>query len=182
MRKKTITGFGMLLILILAAAIVFFLNFKTVVVSGPSMQPTFHNGDRLLASRAYWLVGDVAKKDIVVVHSADDKLYMIKRVAYMDGETVDYQNIPDEWPLTSGPYVVPKGTVYVLGDNWTNSEDSRKYGPVPKKKILGKIIVLPAAWKASLKVGMVAAVLFFVLVFILERVRKPVPVRVAEAE
>ncbi|HCE00366.1 MAG TPA: signal peptidase I [Armatimonadetes bacterium] len=171
MRKMAITGFGLVLVMILVLAVLFYANFRTVVVSGPSMEPTFKSGDRLLASRAYWLVGPIQKKDIVVVKPEGSSTYVIKRVAYMPGETVDYQNIPDNWPLTNGPYKVPEGKVYLLGDNWANSEDSRKYGPVSESAILGKIVVLPTMWQVALKVLLATAAAFFIALYALERLR-----------
>ncbi len=98
-------------------------------------------------------------------------------MAYVSGETVDYQNIPDNWPLTNGPYKVPEGKVYLLGDNWANSEDSRKYGPVSESDILGKIVVLPTMWQVALKVVLATAAVFVAL-YVLERIRasgRPTP-------
>lgn len=171
MRKMAITGFGFMLLMVLALSVLFYANFRTVVVSGPSMEPTFKNGDRLLASRAYWLIGPIQKKDIVVVKPEGSASYVIKRVAYMPGETVDYQNIPDNWSITDGPYRVPEGKLYVLGDNWANSEDSRKYGPVSERAILGKIVVLPAMWQVALKAILATSAALFVALYLLERIR-----------
>jgi len=164
MRKKAFTGFGVMLLFILGFALFFFLNFKTVIVSGPSMQPTYMSGDRLLESKAYWLIGPIHQEDIVVIRNEDGKGYIIKRVYRLGGEKVDYKNVPDSWNLASGEYVVPEGDVYVLGDNRPVSEDSRKFGPVPMERILGKIVILQQSWVARLGIigGLLAA---FLLVF-----------------
>ena len=53
MRKMAITGFGLVLVMVLVLAVLFYANFRTVVVSGPSMEPTFKSGDHLLANRTY---------------------------------------------------------------------------------------------------------------------------------
>lgn len=104
------------------------------------MEPTFNQGQRLLVSKAYWLVGSIHKNDIIVVKSGDE--YIIKRVYALGGEKVDLFNIPENYSLINGEYVVPKDKYYILGDNRPMSEDSRHFGPVEAKEILGKVIVI----------------------------------------
>jgi signal peptidase I len=140
MRKRAITGFGIVLLFVFGFTIFFYLNFNTVIVSGSSMLPTYKNGRRLLASRAYWLVGPIRDKDIVVIKGDGPSDYIIKRVYKMGGEVVDFANVPEQWTIAMGEFVVPTGNVYVLGDNREVSEDSRKFGPVPVDRILGKIV------------------------------------------
>ena len=134
-----ITSFGFTLIGVLAVAIFMYFNFTTVVVSGNSMEPTFANRDRVLVTKAYWLVGGIKKKDIVVLRSTDGSP-IIKRVYALSGESVDFYNVPDEWKLANGEYHVPENSVYVLGDNREVSEDSRKFGAVEESQIIGKVI------------------------------------------
>jgi signal peptidase I len=179
MRQRAITGFGITLLFVLGFAIFFFLNFKTVVVSGKSMEETFHDGDRLLAGRAYWLIGAIRVKDVVVLKSEGGSGYIIKRVAYMSGQTVDYVNIPDSWNLGQGDFVVPAGDIYVLGDNSAVSEDSRKFGPVPQKDVMGKVIRMPESWGTLLGIVTAALIAIVVLTFIvsafIDSRRKPAP-------
>lgn len=138
-KKVAITGFGVTLCLILGITIFFYMNFRTVVVSGNSMEPTFLSGQRLLASQAYWLVGPIRQKDVVVVKM--EGTYIIKRVYKMAGEEVDYANVPEDFRLgVDGKYVVPEGHVFVLGDNREVSEDSRKFGAIPVDRIIGKVV------------------------------------------
>lgn len=130
---------------VLLFAVFFLLNFTTVVVSGPSMLPTFKTGRRLLASKAYWLVGKLRHDDIVVIREKDASTgsgYFIKRVYRLAGEKVDMVNIPRAWKLKQGEFVVPPGTVYVLGDNREVSSDSREFGPVELSRVIGKVIVV----------------------------------------
>jgi signal peptidase I len=140
-RKVLFTGFGVFLLFVLAFAIFFFLQFQTVQVSGPSMQPTLEPGRRVLTSSAYWLVGEIQKGDIIVVRSPKDKSIVIKRVYALQGDVVDFLNAPESWPLGSGEFRVPENSYYVLGDNKPVSEDSREFGPVPKSQVLGKVVV-----------------------------------------
>lgn len=116
--------------------------FRPVVVSGPSMLPTLHNGEWLTVSDCYWLFGKIRHKDIVVFKLSGQKSFIIKRVYKFGGETVPYVNAPRNWSLRKSPYVVPMGDIYVLGDNRPKSEDSRYFGPVPLKDVIGKVIVI----------------------------------------
>lgn len=107
------------------------------------MEPTFNTGDHVLVSKAYWLVGDIKHNDIVVIRSREKRNeYVIKRVYKMGGETVDFYNMPANWSITNGEFIVPERQYYVLGDNRPVSEDSRTWGPVELKEVIGKVIVI----------------------------------------
>lgn len=145
-RKKFIlTGFLVFLLFVLAFAIFAVRNFKTAEVRGESMEPTFFTGRRLLFTKAYWLVGDIKKNDIVVAWDPfNPKETIIKRVAYLAGETVDPVNAPKSHKISSGPFVVPEGCVFLLGDNAKVSQDSREFGPLEFNQVLGKVVTLGA--------------------------------------
>lgn len=141
--RRAYTGFGSALLGILAMCIYAKLTFNSVVVSGDSMSPTLPNGTRLLVSKAYWLVGPVKDKDIIVIKENNATGYIIKRVYKMAGEVVDWYNVPRSWSLNDGEYRVPAHSVFVLGDNRSVSEDSRYFGAVDTSRILGKVVVRP---------------------------------------
>jgi signal peptidase I len=144
-RRALITGFGAVLIFVLAFAILFYFNFRTVEVRGPSMEPTLKQGRRLLVSNAYWLVGPIRQRDIVVAHPEGMDDVIIKRVAGLAGDKMRVDDSPNNYSITSGePYVVPAGTLFLIGDNRPMSSDSREFGPVQEKDIIGKVIVF--AW------------------------------------
>lgn len=138
-RRAPITGFGITLLGVLALTIFMYFNFTTVVVSGNSMEPNYSDKQRVLVSKAYWLVGGIGRRDVIVLRNANGET-VIKRVLGMPGDTIDFFNVPDDWSLASGEYKVPPDTYYVVGDNRDVSEDSRKFGPVPREKVLGKVI------------------------------------------
>lgn len=142
-RKRAITGFGLAMLIVLGFAVFLALNFKTVQVSGRSMFPTFKDGERVLVSKAYWLVGPLKDSDVVVLKDDGPTGFIIKRVFKMGGEKVDYSYLPDNYPITNGPYVVPTGMIYVLGDNLPESQDSRVFGPRRIEDVLGKVIKRP---------------------------------------
>ena len=140
-RKRAITGFGVTLLFLLAFAIYFHFTFTTVVVSGESMLPTLKNGQKVLTSKAYWLVGPIKEKDVILIKDDGPTGYIIKRVYRLAGEAVDWALVPDNFDFRRGEFKVPPGYIYVLGDNRAVSEDSRKFGPVPLDKVIGKVVI-----------------------------------------
>jgi signal peptidase I len=105
--------------------------------------------------------GDPERGDVIVFTPPPpglDKPY-IKRVIGMPGDTVEVRNegvfvngiqldeayvggkpsiCQPSWDYCNTPVIIPDGTVYVMGDNRTDSEDSRFFGPVPAENIIGK--------------------------------------------
>ncbi len=128
---------GLLVFLFL---VFFFFNFQQVVVTGSSMEPTFHNGQRVLVAKALWLVGPIRRGDVVVIRGDQPGEYWIKRVVWLEGDVVDVTKQPYYWDFLSGPYRVPRGHIYVLGDNLSESEDSRTWGALPLSRVLGKVM------------------------------------------
>lgn len=134
---------------------------RPVTVSGPSMEPTLHNGDRLFV---YSLGYTPRQGDIVVVGTPDSSLEpIIKRIIATENQTVDidYENsavfvdgVKIEEDYISGmntpadneidyPYTVPAGHVFVMGDFRDESRDSRckTVGPVDEDRIVGKAVL-----------------------------------------
>jgi len=141
-KQRAITGFGVVLLMVFCFALFAYLTLHTVIVKGVSMYPTFKDGQKVLVSSAYWVVGGIADKDVVVLKDAESSDgYIIKRVYKMAGEKVDEVNCPRTWNLANGPFEVPAGKIYVLGDNRAQSEDSRYFGAVDTKSVLGKVVV-----------------------------------------
>jgi signal peptidase I len=112
--------------------------------------------------------GDV----IVFIYPKDPSKDFIKRVIGTQGETVQivkgkiYINnepIPDPWGYFNknespgfisevenfGPVVVPEGSLFVMGDNRNNSEDSRFWGPLPLDDVLGKAFIIYFSWNGK---------------------------------
>lgn len=91
------------------------------VVDGPSMEPAYRAGDRVLVNRRAYRKGGPRPGDVVVLRDPEHPArFLLKRVAAPpDGMVAD-------------------GTVYVLGDNEAQSRDSRAFGRVPRAAIVGK--------------------------------------------
>ncbi len=133
-----------------------FVLMKVEVVSG-SMEKTLKKDDRLMVSKLPYMFGKINRGDIVVFHFPDDESQIfVKRVIGLPGETVDIVGgrvYIDGTPLAEsyvssldtkdyGPYLVPSGCYFVLGDNRANSHDARKWTNtyVMDSQIIGKAL------------------------------------------
>ena len=127
-------------------------------VDGLSMAPTLEDHDRLIVNKLVYEIGEPRPGDIVMLYyPLNPEKMFVKRVIAREGDTVRivdgrvYVNdIPlhdeyvpaefrshDDW----GPQVIQQGYYFVMGDHRNNSSDSRHWGPVPKKYIVGKVKV-----------------------------------------
>ncbi|MEK7575304.1 MAG: signal peptidase I [Patescibacteria group bacterium] len=149
---------------LITAAIVLPIRFFIVqpfMVSGPSMEPTFNNNDYLLVDEISYRFEKPKRGEVVIFRRADEKKYLIKRIIGLPGETVELSlntvtiknaehpdgfvidqtfltNTQSESPKT----IILKGTQYfVLGDNRPVSFDSRGWGPLESKEIVGRPFV-----------------------------------------
>lgn len=134
-------------------------------VQGPSMQPTFESGDRIIAYRH----GDVEAGDVIILKAPDEPgAYYIKRVIGMPGDTVASKNDTTyvNGKKISEPYLkaykkqlptgalyttnftlkslgmgnkVPKNKYFVMGDHRNVSKDSRMIGYIPKSSVVGVV-------------------------------------------
>ena len=124
-------------------------------VSGLSMEPHIHSGEYVLINTFAYRFGGPKRGDIVAFrHEGDDREVFIKRVVGLPGDRIRdrsrarlRQRRPLDEPTSRIPtaaafaeVVVPANSVYVLGDNRANSEDSRFFGPVNDDRLIGRAI------------------------------------------
>ncbi|OCL27057.1 signal peptidase I [Orenia metallireducens] len=122
-----------------------------------SMLPTLKPGDRIFANKFIYRFREPKRQEIIVFKwPVNPKRRFIKRLIGLPGDEVKivegqvYINdkpLEEDYTLersyTDFPEVkVPKGHYFMLGDNRNNSEDSRFWGFVPRKNILGKAFVI----------------------------------------
>jgi signal peptidase I len=158
-QKKGRTPMGMVIeiVVIVAAAfaiamVVQLFLVKPFTIHQVSMEPTLVEGDRILLNRVVYHLRDPKSGDVVVFHSALKDEDLVKRIVAVAGDRVA---ISDGTLFVNGvaqgePYllerhfegefaeiVVPSGQVFVLGDNRNNSGDSRFFGPIETRSIIG---------------------------------------------
>jgi len=151
-------------IISISAAIILALLIRTFivelyVVDGPSMRPTLQHDERLVVNKFIYRVRDPIKGEILIFrYPRDPSRDFIKRVIATAGDTIEIKEgrvyVNDqlqredyilEKTRTEYPKVtIPEGTVFVMGDNRNNSEDSRfsDVGFVPLDLIKGKAILI----------------------------------------
>jgi signal peptidase I len=125
-------------------------------VDGFSMQPTLEDHDRLIVNRLVYELGAPRRGDVVTLYYPldPDKMF-VKRVIAEAGDSVrivDGLVYVNDKPLrddyvegafrsheTWGPELVSDGYYFVMGDHRNASSDSREWGLVPRKYIIGQV-------------------------------------------
>ncbi|KAG4166727.1 hypothetical protein ERO13_A13G151400v2 [Gossypium hirsutum] len=111
-------------------------------VLGPSMLPTLNiTGDVVLVEHLSHRIGKLGSGDLVLVRSPlDPNKTLTKRIVAMEGDKVTFSLDPTR-SFSSRSLVVPKGHVWIQGDNLYVSRDSRHFGPLPYGLIEGKVFM-----------------------------------------
>ena len=139
-----------------AALLVTFV-FQVARVEGRSMEPTLADQDRLIVNKALYkffrppLPGEV----VMLYYPRDPDKSFVKRIIAMAGDTVRIEDgrvyvnevlLPDEYVPADfrshenhGPEVVGPAQYFVMGDHRNDSSDSRHWGQVPEKYVIGKV-------------------------------------------
>lgn len=144
-----------------------------------SMEPTLHgdsrNGDKIMVFKpVYWFREPRRGEVIVFKYPLDPKKPFIKRLIATGNESVEIRNgniVINGQVITEpevfnriyyynqGPYgeegvpvTVPEDHFYVLGDNSAHSKDSRRWGFVPRKYLIGKAILI---WWPPKRIGLI---------------------------
>jgi signal peptidase I len=157
-----------ILVAVLLAGLVRTFAFQPFWIPSPSMAPTLGVYDRVLVQKAFFAWRDVHEGQIVVFshprldHCGPQEGDLVKRVIALPGQTIYssgnsiYVNgrllaepyLPHSDPLgppiasSQHPYRVPPGEFYMLGDNRSDSCDSRYWGPIKGSSMIGKVVLV----------------------------------------
>jgi signal peptidase I len=138
------------------ATLIVTFGFQVARVEGQSMAPTLADQDRLIVNKLAYRIDEPKVGDIVMLYyPLNPNKSFVKRVIAAEGDQVRvvdgrvYRNdvpmddsfVPTEYRSHDdwGPQVVPEGYYFVMGDHRNNSSDSRHWGFVPKKYIIGRV-------------------------------------------
>ncbi|BAH07589.1 signal peptidase I [Clostridium kluyveri] len=134
--------------------------FARVTVTGPSMQPTFNNKDVIFVEKISTKIGNINRGEIIIFDSnnenndiyikrvigiAGDKINIKDGKVYLNGQILTESYLPQgtitKANSSTTEHVVPKGYIFVLGDNRGNSTDSRILGLINIKDVKGHVIL-----------------------------------------
>jgi signal peptidase I len=168
-RRRTAEWIAIILVALLASFAIRTYVVQVFVVPSGSMLPTLQLGDRIVVDQIPGLAHDIHRGDIVVFHRAPgdtDTQYpiLVKRVIGLPGETISsrgdtvYINgraIAEPWLAAMNATLtcsqpnfgipkthIPNGQYYVMGDCRGNSSDSRVWGTVPVRNIIGRVFLV----------------------------------------
>ena len=167
--RSILSFVGMLaLVLVLSFGLRTFV-FQAYEIPSGSMERTIMTNDMVFAEKVTYYFEEPAQGDIVTFENPENPAQtLIKRVIATGGQVVDLQygvvvvdGTPLDEPYTLGkpaypydrhannltanvtfPYTVPEGYVWVMGDNRTNSNDSRYFGAVPVSSVTSKALFI----------------------------------------
>ena len=159
-RRELYDWIESLMVALIFCVLLFSFFIRLIDVSGPSMNPTLYEGNKMLVSDLFYKpkAGDVVVfrnvnenqeekalvKRVIATEGQEVNIDFEHGIVYVDGEALeeDYAAEPIHNKLDFiGPKTVPTGCVFVLGDNRNSSRDSRarSIGMVDERLILGKV-------------------------------------------
>jgi signal peptidase I len=136
--------------------VIFFLvrlAFQNFRIEGHSMEANLHDGQFLIVNKLVYYVHPPERGDVIVFHSpVNPRKDFIKRViglpgeevevregqAYVDGVRLEETYVSNRGDRSWGPEVVGEFEYFVMGDNRSNSSDSRSWGMLDGNAIIGK--------------------------------------------
>ena len=159
--RSTLEWVGVIAGALLVAVLIRTLFLQTFFIPSESMESTLKKHDRVLVNKLSYKLHDIHRGDVVVFRRPPKETNkeikdLIKRVVALPGEQVEGRDghVLIDGKLLTEPYldpgrttgdfapiVIPQGMIFVMGDNRGNSEDSRVFGPIEQKLVVGRAFV-----------------------------------------
>ncbi len=168
-RRRVAMGWAVVVILATVIALVLRLNVvEPFAVPSAAMAPTIQAGDRIVVVKSRWLAGPIERGSIIVFHRPQpyscragasgeqdlvqrvigmpgQSIWSVRDTVYVDGHAVHNLHLPGSGPGTARPKpipltTVPAGEYFVMGDNPSQSCDSRSFGAVPASSVVGRVV------------------------------------------
>lgn len=165
-KKELLAWFKTLILAVMAVFILRHFFITPSIVEGESMMPSLQDGDRIIISK----VSEIDRFDEIAFHAPDssdnyvkrviglpgDEIRMVEDVLYINGEPTAEPylaeakaNAPKSFLFTedftlyevAGASQVPEGHLFVLGDNRAISKDSRYFGFISEKAVIGDVTI-----------------------------------------
>lgn len=166
MRKGLLFFAEIIKIVIIAAVIVFpirYFIFQPFLVKGVSMEPTFSNGDYLIIDEISYRFQSPKRGEVIVFkYPFNPSNKFIKRIIGLPGEKIEFRNSQiiitqrfgqqiilkekeglkfSQYSLQEKKFVIPENHYFVLGDNCLYSFDSKNWGALAEKYIIGRVFL-----------------------------------------
>ena len=152
---KITRGFVLRLLIVTVAAILIFSQVLIPLrIQGQSMEPTYRDGGFTFCWRFRYQWTEPAHGDVVVIRFSGHRVVLLKRVVALAGETVEFRHgvlfvndqpidepylqTASDWQLP--PRVVEPGKIYVVGDNRSVAIERHHFGQVDRQRILGGVV------------------------------------------
>jgi signal peptidase I len=170
-RRRVLVGLAASVpLLVLLTSVITTFPFQLARIVGRAMEPALTDQQRVIVNKLVYWLRDPRSGDVVMVYSPlDPNKSLVQRVIARQGDTVQIidgrvhindKPLSDDYVPTEfrshddwGPQVVPVGYYFVLGDHRNDSSDSRHWGYVPRRYIIGKIVARFGGTQRTATVG-----------------------------
>ncbi|MFA6866996.1 MAG: signal peptidase I [Clostridia bacterium] len=143
--QKAVIVLCIIIIISLAINVIQFFAFSLVKVRGNSMSPTYQSGDYIIVNK---IESNISRNDVVMLYYNGNKI--IKRIVGVEGDCIEMRKSqlyinglldlkPGDFDYSNFSYILSENEFFVVGDNYEHSYDSRNFGRVMKKDIIGVV-------------------------------------------
>lgn len=156
-KKSNFKAFLPLIICFILVVLVRMFVLEPYIIPSASMETTIMTGDNIMANKLAYLASEPDVGDIITFYEESTDKVLIKRVIAKGGQVIDIKDgnlyidgVEQDESYTHGkptfeldsniqyPYTVPKDHLWMMGDNRTNSQDSRYFGAIPIDSVVAE--------------------------------------------